>query len=252
MAQLLTPPASRQTSEAPGADPGTGLIRSLDTLLERYLELLDKHQKLQGELASKLSSGFISLAHANYTCAPGRRYGPDYYDERMKAVRKVALQPASSYELDHTTEPGELLENGAEAMQIFSIVSASNKPADEQFNSGKQAELSEADEKVAESEILDADKGSGAVKPAGNAQEPSNLSEPVAETDTKPRKKKNNIQASDPIRWYGVLVPPSLRSAQKSFTEAVESSLPELASVIVEMQTAEREIIRLRKELGRV
>ena len=28
-------------------------------------------------------------AHANYTSPPGRRYGADYYDERMKATRKV-------------------------------------------------------------------------------------------------------------------------------------------------------------------
>jgi hypothetical protein len=56
MAQLATPPASRQPSEAPDLDPATDLVRSLDTLLERYLELLDKHQKLQGELASRFSS----------------------------------------------------------------------------------------------------------------------------------------------------------------------------------------------------
>ena len=32
------------------------LLQSLDNLLERYLHLLDQHQKLQAELGSKLSS----------------------------------------------------------------------------------------------------------------------------------------------------------------------------------------------------
>jgi len=33
----------------------------------------------------------MALAHANYTCPPGRRYGADYYDERMKATRKLSV-----------------------------------------------------------------------------------------------------------------------------------------------------------------
>ncbi|KAL2816886.1 hypothetical protein BJX63DRAFT_128237 [Aspergillus granulosus] len=247
MAQLITPPASRGSSEVPDVDSATELIQSLDRLLERYLELLDKHQKLQGELASTLSSGFISLAHANYTCPPGRRYGADYYDERMKAIRTVAIQPAPSAEPNYITEPGEL------PGQVFSIVSASSSHADEQSNSGIQTAPLDADaEKVAEPELQEDGKDSGAVNIAENPQDLPTPSEPAIAADTKPKsKKKKNSQASDPIRWYGILVPLSLRNAQKSFTEAVEGSLPELASVIVEMQAAERDIIRLRKELGR-
>jgi hypothetical protein len=60
---------------------------------------------------------------------------------------------------------------------------------------------------------------------------------------------KERSRFSDPIHWYGILVSPSLRSAQKSFTEAVEQHLPKLASVVVEMQTVEREIERLRSQL---
>jgi hypothetical protein len=67
MRQLPTPPVSRQTSEIPDGelkqlhvddippDPST----SLDALLERYLHLLDKHQRLQSELSSELSSVFL-------------------------------------------------------------------------------------------------------------------------------------------------------------------------------------------------
>lgn len=107
MSQIPTPPASRPGSDAPAAS--SELLQSLDTLLEQYLRLLDRQQQLQSGLAKQLSSvrpwfastglfkqdtditvkGFLSLAHANYTSPPGRRYGSDYYDERMKATRKM-------------------------------------------------------------------------------------------------------------------------------------------------------------------
>lgn len=57
MAQILTPPASRHTSESPEIQQKENeLSQTLDTLLERYLALLDRHQKLQADLAKQLSS----------------------------------------------------------------------------------------------------------------------------------------------------------------------------------------------------
>ena len=63
MAQIPTPPASRHGSESPDTEykqipvvDTSDLLQSLDTLLERYLHLLDRHQKLQAELATTLSS----------------------------------------------------------------------------------------------------------------------------------------------------------------------------------------------------
>lgn len=61
MAQVPTPPPSRPGSEAPDLVPKPGeassdLLQSLDTLLEQYLRLLDRQQKLQSGLAKQLSS----------------------------------------------------------------------------------------------------------------------------------------------------------------------------------------------------
>ena len=77
MAQVPTPPASRHSSEAPEVqqketqevDTSAALLQTLDTLLERYLHLLDRHQKLQEDLAKRLSSvRFLSLHY----CTGGR------------------------------------------------------------------------------------------------------------------------------------------------------------------------------------
>ncbi|KAL4783024.1 hypothetical protein BJX76DRAFT_331042 [Aspergillus varians] len=258
MTQLPTPPASRQTSEIPDVelkqlhidDPTPDLLESLNALLERYLHLLDKHQRLQSELASRLSSGFLSLAHANYTCPPGRRYGADYYDERMKASRRVILQPPSSdgkrtYNIE-LEDPGQ---TGAPSGQIFAIVSATS--SDEEADMGDRPKPSESNEIALEQELSDDVEDDDPVETTGASQTSSNSPVADLEADTKTEFVKRTPRTLDPIRWYGILVPPSLRSAQKSFTEAVEGSLPELAATVVEMQAAEKDISRLRKKLGR-
>lgn len=66
MAQVPTPPASRQTSESPEVQhKGEGQAAAgvdVDSLLERYLGLLDRHQKLQADLAKQLSSVCLKTA----------------------------------------------------------------------------------------------------------------------------------------------------------------------------------------------
>jgi hypothetical protein len=52
---------------------------------------------------------------------------------------------------------------------------------------------------------------------------------------------------ADPIRMFGILVPPALRSAQTSFREAVEGPVVGLATVAGELRALEREIGRVKK-----
>lgn len=50
----------------------------------------------------------------------------------------------------------------------------------------------------------------------------------------------------DPLRWFGVLVPPSLRAAQGSFACAIEGPVPQLARVVGEMREVEGKVDKLR------
>ncbi|KAF4220736.1 hypothetical protein CNMCM5878_003693 [Aspergillus fumigatiaffinis] len=263
MAELPTPPASRQSSESPElqlkqsreAESSAKTLELLDYSLERYLLLLHQHQKLQADLAKKLSSvyfairparsfppgveklmirqGFFSLAHANYTCPPGRRYGADYYDERMKAIRRMAIRSPPCAEEEKIMDGAEDDPQGEcppdEYRQIFAIDETTNNQQVE------EPETSE-DKEEADSEVDNTHQ----VNPSATSDRDSATSESNS---------KERSRFSDPIHWYGILVSPSLRSAQKSFTEAVEQHLPKLASVVVEMQTVEREIERLRSQL---
>lgn len=70
MAQVPTPPESRQTSESPEIQHKEAGAVDLDGLLERYLGLLDRHQRLQADLAKQLSS-------VRFPESPGRFPGED-------------------------------------------------------------------------------------------------------------------------------------------------------------------------------
>lgn len=60
MAQIPTPPSSRDVSAEPVLEKPRKTtedqMKLLDTLLERYLYLLDQHQTLQADLGKQLSS----------------------------------------------------------------------------------------------------------------------------------------------------------------------------------------------------
>lgn len=82
---------------------------------------------------------------------------------------------------------------------------------------------------------------------------PTSIPEEEKEDDKSSKKQsKRNGQKSrpdDPIRWFGILVPPALRSAQGSFVRAVESSVPNLVDLAAEMRELEIEIGRTRKAI---
>jgi hypothetical protein len=56
----------------------------------------------------------------------------------------------------------------------------------------------------------------------------------------------------DPLRWFGILVPPALRTAQSSFVSAVEDSVPTLANIARGLRSQEIEIGRVRKQIKKV
>ncbi|KAJ5624566.1 hypothetical protein N7510_000875 [Penicillium lagena] len=250
MAQIPTPPASRPASESPDESqkPDTAsseLLRSLDTLLEKYLHLLDRQQELQSGLAKQVSSGFLALAHANYTCPPGRRYGADYYDERMKATRKIAVRMGKSTEAEskeNSTQGSPDKSNCSDLNYDFSIERAPSSPPE---LSTKEREA----DSVAAEESEDASSSSHPdTATVSSTEDEHSLNSETAVPAPKSARKK--FRSSDPINWYGILVPSSLRNAQTSFTGAVDTQVPELAGVVVEMRAVEDEISQLRKKLG--
>ncbi|KAL2000659.1 hypothetical protein VTN02DRAFT_2786 [Thermoascus thermophilus] len=255
MAQIPTPPPSRHVSEAPEASPkpagpSSDLLQSLDVLLERYLQLLDHYQKFQAKLGKQLSLGFFSLAQANYFSSPGRRYGEDYYDERMKATRKISLQkPSRSSSFDGTHETDWESSGSNRPCNYgysFKIEPGFTDHATEEIKGGNGT--AEPPVTSPQSQPLDSETVHQIVtgiEPSSASQQPA-IMEPKSSSG--PASLKKTLRPSDPISWYGVLVPPSLRSAQNSFTVAVEVCVPELASIVTEMREVEGKVNELRSK----
>ncbi|KAJ5463509.1 hypothetical protein N7475_008453 [Penicillium sp. IBT 31633x] len=247
MTQIPTPPASRPGSEAPEVNMKptvpVDLAQCLDALLEQYLHLLDKQQKLQSRMADSLSSGFFALAQANFSCPPGRRYGPDYYDGRMKATRKISIQSEpEAEERTNETEEIEVTTGLSDPGYIFSAKSTSSlRPAEAAGN--HETELTVH---------VQSEHPGSSLKNISTANTNSETSDPP-ELETTPVEKRqagsHKFRSADPIHWYGILVPQSLRRAQTSFVNAIDNQVPELASTTVKMRVLEQQIGQLRAQL---
>lgn len=66
----------------------------IDHLLERYLGLLDEYTRLRQDLSKLQADVYQNIARANFSGERGMRYGPDQYDERMRALRLLTIDVA--------------------------------------------------------------------------------------------------------------------------------------------------------------
>lgn len=177
-------------------DPDT-----IDALLERYLILLDEYTTLRTRLSQLQTGMFQQLARANFSAERGMRYGPDFYDERMQALRQVSISTEGSlpiFRVSHSSRG-----RGDDAHQDPPTDHPAEVPSDAGPASGSKAER---------------------------------------EADSKKQ------SAKDPLRWFGVLTPLSLRQTQACAVEAVEQVVPRLVSLNGEMQDLEIQVRRARKK----
>ena len=73
--------------------------------------------------------------------------------------------------------------------------------------------------------------------------------------DTKPtfeEADKASGTSIDPLKWFGILIPPALRASQSSFKSAVVDVVPALASLSNQMGEIEIEVRRARKRLRKM
>ncbi|KAJ9653240.1 hypothetical protein H2198_007543 [Neophaeococcomyces mojaviensis] len=217
---LPSPPESRSPSpELEHNENEDNLTRKLDTLLEKYLELLDQYTALREELSKTFSAGFFSLAQAQRasTLGAGRRYGEECYDERMKAQRRVGVSEDETDE-HHVFKVDKVVRVEKEKNSISVEFSTSADESKPQEQAGRQS--------------LQA-----TVEVQGEQQE-------------KKLRPKQDPAHRDPVTWFGILVPPALRQTQSHFVKATEKSIPELLSIDSAMKSVEAEIWAVRDELG--
>ncbi|KAI5292405.1 hypothetical protein KEM52_006382 [Ascosphaera acerosa] len=260
----------------------------LDGPLARYLDLVAQYQEERAALSTCLSAGFISLAQANHSAPAGHRYGETYYDERMKALRTARCQPRATcgVDLDPVMEVGDDVEytphgvtggvaqesqkqrrarQNAAGIAHLTPDTALQKMTDDMYkweprppatirvvtaawavdsghasDGGGDADVSSSSD--VRSDAKDGSDGSGGRSSTGvtGGADDRDTSSPPA---TAPP-----IASPDPLRWFGILVPHSLRQAQAAFARGVDGPVARLASILVEMDRLEG-LVRQAREM---
>ncbi len=106
---------------------------AIDTLLERYLILVHEYTELRAQLTALQVGMYQNIARANFAAERGMRYGQDFYDQRMQALRRLEI--------------GTLPSNAFAVKRLDQEASVSQEPepdAEEGATEGKDQESSTA------------------------------------------------------------------------------------------------------------
>ncbi|TWU74820.1 hypothetical protein ED733_006587 [Metarhizium rileyi] len=181
--------------------------QDIDQLLERYLTLLDEYTELRKELSKLQSEVFHNIARANFSGERGLRYGQDQYDDRMRASRRVAIAKAEDDVFNFT---------------VARATSEGPPPAETGGRAAHDEDTAETSHERSAGDV-DTDEASDGEQVKGG------------EVD------------NDPLRWFGILTPMPLRTAQSHSVRVVEDVIPRLVSVNAEMRHVEIDVRRARK-----
>nr|OQO29636.1 hypothetical protein B0A51_02244 [Rachicladosporium sp. CCFEE 5018] len=183
----------------------TSVLQDEQTLLDRldhcwtlYLALLDNYTAAQRQIQEHCSHGFLALARANTRAPPGRRYGQDWYDGRMKATCRVSIEDGETHQNSDTTT--RLPKIAIRSQRSLNIDSTSVKA--QYGSSGKE------------------ERASGQHLPTPPST-PREEEIPPASSDSPGSGNTSDTTSGDPLRWYGILTAPDLRRAQAAFTELI-------------------------------
>lgn len=186
----------------------------LDEKLLRFMDQLELLEEKRAAVNSLIEQGWFSMSKARYSMG-NKRVSALQYASEMEPLVCVHARTLDNGEVDFCTERSKQKardEAGKEARSIEDIgpqeegVRRRNKPKN---NIPEKKEGEEASSEKA-AEVT-----------------------PIRKSDQNPQQ--------DPLKWFGILVPQTLKQAQSSFTQVIE-----LSAEIATLQTA---ILNSRQEL---
>ncbi|PVH80087.1 hypothetical protein DL98DRAFT_419242 [Cadophora sp. DSE1049] len=212
------------------ATDSQALSDEIDSLLIRYLTLLDEYSSLRGSLGLLQSSIYTSIARANFQAERGVSYGREAYDRRAMTPGRLCRVTGDA-------------EDGTVVFEVGKVVVV--EPAATENTSGSKAESKEDQDGNIPSSTEDIAEG---MEKVNIGTEPSQDVSPDNDDNSPaevPLPSQNKIP--DPIRMFGFSIPSALRTAQSSSIQFVETSVPRLASISLQMRALEIQIRRARK-----
>ncbi|OWF43073.1 coiled-coil domain-containing protein 115-like [Mizuhopecten yessoensis] len=164
----------------------------LDSILLEFFSTLDDLYKTQSCLNEDMKNGFLQMSRARYNMG-AKAIGPSQYDEnKMAASVKITVG-------DDNKGSNVLIINNVSSVKTET--SAKDIPVDTVGLRKRNVQKSEQDEE-----------------------------EPVSHDQKELSPKEETVSVNkklfpNPLNWFGVLVPQSLRHSQTSFKQAVEHSV---------------------------
>lgn len=197
--------------------------------------------------------GYLSLAQANFhNSSTTTRYGQDCYDERMQAIRNMYVLFGCFSFQDNPFHLCHVIPMSISHHHLHPLIPNQPTNASSTINASSLDDSSPDTQRLSFS-VSSLSNGNG--KPKEGVSEKQDDHPTPSESESKPEsepEKKTTNPVRDPIRWFGILVPQALRSAQASFIQAVEGPIPELATVARELRGLEVEIGRVRKQIKKL
>ncbi|CAG8452334.1 846_t:CDS:2 [Ambispora leptoticha] len=160
------------------------ICEQLDTTALEYLDLISSYEEQWKRISKELEKGFLSLAHAKYAMGPSS-LTQHQYDGRMKADTRILIS-------EDQEANNELGQNNSRQIILINV-------------SDPELDVLSTDD------IVDKPLETGGLR-----QRNVRISE--KENEKLNFTKKGFIK--NPLNWFGVLVPSSLRESQNSFKQA--------------------------------
>ncbi|KAG0203354.1 hypothetical protein BGX28_004351 [Mortierella sp. GBA30] len=226
----------------------TKACHDLDELLLRYMTLVDEHLAACQRISSKFQEGRELISQAKYIMGP-RNVSAECYDHRMKALRGVDVKGPTDIEIRDLLAERQRLAKEQELELEMEMEQARNSqnnddrfdPMDDNQNQNRSGlrrrggggglDSGSTSIQSVEDKDIDQEKkektGMSVVVTASSSSSSSSSLGSGTEGVTTPTKKKRE-RNPDPLLWFGVFVPASLRSAQTTFQKSAYKEQKEL------------------------
>ncbi|XP_056130828.1 coiled-coil domain-containing protein 115 [Lampris incognitus] len=186
----------------------------MDEKLLRFMEQLELLEEKRASLNSLIEQGWFSMSKARYSMG-NKQVSALQYASEMKPRVCVHARPLDSGEVEFCTEQ-TTQKSSAENRKEVETIGPEDSGVRRRVKSTKDTTEKEANTETSSMKM-----------------EPTEAP-PVIESDQTPQQ--------DPLKWFGILVPQSLKQAQSSFKQVIDLS--------VEVATLQSAVLKTRQELS--
>ncbi|KAJ2753601.1 hypothetical protein GGI19_003009 [Coemansia pectinata] len=192
---------------------------SIDNQLFELFDCVAEYQQLRSSSSILLRQAFFDLASAKRS-AGYQWISPDLYSGRAHAIATVSIGEEHPIDM-RVVRNNSRIDNGNEKGQ------------------GSDREKTDGGLKRRSRRHLSSDESEHAKLTASGDEDEEDL---PGDTE-KPDKKQRSVAVNDPLLWFGMLVPPTLKAAQSGFVSSLDKfvQLAQLKHRLVQQQQALQE-----------